>query len=575
MQQIALAIATSLLGIVIAAPAGASVPDVNRSVTPPAAFSWQVTGANRAPVLAPIPDQNPTAGGSVSFVAVASDADPDDTLEYWLAAGIDEVPAGAVIDAESGWFSWTPTEEQHGRVYRFSIGVSDSGSPRLSATQLVTVVVPKLNESPEPTNPGPQRSTEGDIVALPLAANDPDPGDTLRFGAAGLPDGLTINPLDGTISGVIGYDAASSSPFDVVVTVTDDGVPQRAAATSFQWTVDDRNRPPIVADAHIVALIGEPVTVAIDAEDPDGDALTMSIAESPAAGGVDGEGPSFTYVPSGGADSDRFVVSVSDGEYQRELEVWVEIRVTNSAPRAEADSFDMSTGEELRVAAPGVLANDSDGDNDTLVVSLLAEPGHGALTLAADGSFVYVPDAGFHGGDKFIYVVTDVVGDTASAMVVVNLAVPAMPVDPEVEGDLRSEILAAATPHWTPAQTDAGGLIANTSQALGVALGAGLATLPDLGLPLLFLAVVLLLVLVVGRVSVVPFGAGKHEQEGWVQFYDSIHEVGRVVTDGSEAEVFVHRSAIEGAEVLESGQRVRFIASPLKGRSVALRLWPV
>ena len=57
--------------------------------------------------------------------------------------------------------------------------------------------------------------------------------------------------------------------------------------------------------------------------------------------------------------------------------------------------------------APSVLANDSDADGDSLQALLLQGPSHGTLTLGDDGTFAYVPEAGFTGADTFTYRATD------------------------------------------------------------------------------------------------------------------------------------------------------------------------
>jgi hypothetical protein len=43
--------------------------------------------------------------------------------------------------------------------------------------------------------------------------------------------------------------------------------------------------------------------------------------------------------------------------------------------------------------APGVLGNDRDVDGDELAAVLVSGPAHGAVTLAADGSLTYTPEA--------------------------------------------------------------------------------------------------------------------------------------------------------------------------------------
>lgn len=69
-----------------------------------------VRDVNVAPVLALIPNQTNYVGNTVSFTAGATDADvPGNLLTFGLVAG---VPAGAMINATSGVFSWTPTDAQ-------------------------------------------------------------------------------------------------------------------------------------------------------------------------------------------------------------------------------------------------------------------------------------------------------------------------------------------------------------------------------------------------------------------------------------------------------------------------------
>src|SRR5205823_8951313 len=59
----------------------------------------------------------------------------------------------------------------------------------------------------------------------------------------------------------------------------------------------------------------------------------------------------------------------------------------NDAPLAVNDSYTTAEDTALNVAAPGVLANDSDVDGDTLSAVLVSQPTHGSLTLNSNGSF--------------------------------------------------------------------------------------------------------------------------------------------------------------------------------------------
>jgi VCBS repeat-containing protein len=94
----------------------------------------------------------------------------------------------------------------------------------------------------------------------------------------------------------------------------------------------------------------------------------------------------------------------------------------NHAPVALADSYAMDEATVLAVAAPGVLANDSDADGNALTPVLETEPVHGTLALNADGSFTYTPAADYTGTDSFSYKPYDgiAVGDAVTVSLTVR-----------------------------------------------------------------------------------------------------------------------------------------------------------
>ncbi|HSO24757.1 MAG TPA: cadherin-like domain-containing protein, partial [Chondromyces sp.] len=84
------------------------------------------------------------------------------------------------------------------------------------------------------------------------------------------------------------------------------------------------------------------------------------------------------------------------------------------SPVAQRDTYSAVGNVALVVAAPGVLANDSDPDGgavavDSASLSLTTAQG-GAVELAVDGGFTYTPPTGFTGVDSFDYAIVD--GDT-------------------------------------------------------------------------------------------------------------------------------------------------------------------
>jgi uncharacterized repeat protein (TIGR01451 family) len=72
-------------------------------------------------------------------------------------------------------------------------------------------------------------------------------------------------------------------------------------------------------------------------------------------------------------------------------------------PVAVADAYTTAEDTVLIVAAPGVLANDSDANGAALTAELVTDVTNGTLVLASDGSFNYTPDLDFFGEDSFTY----------------------------------------------------------------------------------------------------------------------------------------------------------------------------
>ncbi|UWQ86122.1 cadherin-like domain-containing protein [Leisingera caerulea] len=84
------------------------------------------------------------------------------------------------------------------------------------------------------------------------------------------------------------------------------------------------------------------------------------------------------------------------------------ITPANTAPVAQNDNYLLAPDGSLTVdAGGGVLSNDSDPDGDPLTVSLETQAASGTVSLNADGSFSYTPDAGASGSDSFRYTLSD------------------------------------------------------------------------------------------------------------------------------------------------------------------------
>jgi uncharacterized repeat protein (TIGR01451 family) len=97
-----------------------------------------------------------------------------------------------------------------------------------------------------------------------------------------------------------------------------------------------------------------------------------------------------------------------------------------TTPLARADSYTATGNIRISIAAPGVLANDSDPDGVgpaiTATAGTFLSAQGGNVTLSADGSFTYNPPAGYEGSDSFTYTLNDNEGntDTGTASITVS-----------------------------------------------------------------------------------------------------------------------------------------------------------
>ena len=101
-----------------------------------------------------------------------------------------------------------------------------------------------------------------------------------------------------------------------------------------------------------------------------------------------------------------------------------DINAGGGRPPVTLDDNATVTGGSLTVPAPGVLANDTDPLGGVLTAALLDGPAHGTVALAADGSFVYRPVAGYSGPDSFRYVARNI---NAVGLATVHLTVVGAP----------------------------------------------------------------------------------------------------------------------------------------------------
>src|SRR5207248_11764908 len=149
-----------------------------------------------------------------------------------------------------------------------------------------------------------------------------------------------------------------------------------------------------------------------------------------------------------------FTYKVSDGTAESNVAtVSLTVNPVNDFPTANNDSYVVAEDNVLTVAAPGVLANDSDVDGDSLTATQVTSPAHGSLAFHADGSFTYTPQPNYNGSDSFQYAAFD--GTAFSFIRTVTITVTSVNDAPVASNDSYT------TAEDTPLTVAAAGVLGN------------------------------------------------------------------------------------------------------------------
>ena len=442
------------------------------AATPPACATAEVTitvnEVNQTPVLEAIEDKTVFEGELVSFTASATDADlPAQTLTFSL----ENAPEGAAIDPATGEFSWTPTTAQVG-VHEVTVKVCDNFDPAACATRVVKITVNKINQPPVFVYPIEDATIdELTNVEYNFKAVDSDTlPRTVTYTIENLPEGATFSPLTAKFSWTP-TEAQGPGVYTITVTACDAATPPACATAEVTITVNEVNLPPVIASIPPKTVDEEAtLTFTATATDPDipANTLSFSLEDAPAGATIDSETGVFSWTPDNtmGTQDYTFKVCVSDGMAKTCTTVVVTVNNVDYAPIAVDDAYTTDEDVELVVAAPGILENDSDPNNDEITAVLVENPGHGTLVLSADGSFTYTPELNYHGTDSFTYKATD--GTNESEVATVTITINSVNDAPVAEDDTytvdEDAVLTVAAP----------GVMENDSDVDGDALSVSL-----------------------------------------------------------------------------------------------------
>ena len=148
----------------------------------------------------------------------------------------------------------------------------------------------------------------------------------------------------------------------------------------------------------------------------------------------------------------------------------------DAAPIANNDS---ATTDEDTPVDINVLANDSDPDGDTLIVSSVTQPANGTASINPDKTVHYAPALNFFGSDSFTYTIDDGHGGTATATV--NVTVNAVNDAPVFTINLLSQTVQYSDPiiPVTVSVSDVDDATADLTLSVLSSLPAGLTVTPN------------------------------------------------------------------------------------------------
>jgi len=403
---------------------------------------------------------NVAEGNTAVTTVTATDADTTGSITYRIAGGADA--ARFTINAATGALSFASTPDfenpqDAGADNAYEVIVEADDGVQASQQTLTVNVTDANDNAPTITSDGGGATgliqvDEGGTTVTTATASDVDTTGSLSWAIVGGADAgrFTIDATTGVLSFAQATD--HEAPLDVggdnVYTVriqVSDGV-----QTSWQdllVTVRDLNDNAPVVTSHAGAA-----SVTVHHAENTQAFATMAANDADATS-------TLVWRISGGADAARFQIDAAtgamsfvtapdhetpvdadaDGTYEVTVEVddgtqtdtqalSIVVDNVNENPQwsGAAPIYTTPSGTQLVVGTGGGLMNNAqDPDGNPVQLVLLSGPSRGSLNLSADGSFLYQPDAGFAGVDRFTVTLSDGSLQGLSRVIEVRVEAPA------------------------------------------------------------------------------------------------------------------------------------------------------
>ena len=307
-------------------------------------------------------------------------------------------------------FTFTPGTNFTG-ISTWQVNVCDDGVPSLCKTITIEITVTPVQDAPVAVTQT-VTAIEDTPTPITLVGTDPDANDILTYT-------IVTPPAHGTLTGSganvtytpdLNYTGPDSFTFKV-----NDGTVDSNVSTIGITVTPVNDAPVISAIPTITTPEDTEVQICLGVSDAEGDLITYQPPVMVSGGGSMTPSSVFNFcyvfMPAKDFNGDAFwkFTVCDNGNPQKCTEVTVKINVTpvNDPPIAVDD---LITAQSFVTINPtNIIANDTDVDNDALVLTVtpVSGPYHGTVTMKADGTFEYKSNMDFMGIDSVRYRVCD------------------------------------------------------------------------------------------------------------------------------------------------------------------------
>lgn len=415
------------------------------------------TGANSPPTA--FDDNYQTISGTTVLTGNVLDNDTDPDGNALSVSGFNQSANGQVVNNANGTFSFTPSAGFTGFAV-FGYQVSDGRG----GTDTAQVVI-QVAEAPSggggggsgtaPTAEAGANQTVNEATSVSLSgAGSSDTDGTIasyQWSQINTENNVTLNnPASVNTSFTApAVPAGQSVTLIFELQVTDnDGLNDTDIVTVVVDSTQAAGTDPI-ADAGTDQTADEQTLVTLDATASSDDGTIVSYSWTQTSGSptialanAGTATPSFTGPNIGSDTTFTFFVIVTDDQGNSDtdsvnINLIAEVGVPNENPVANTD--DVTTTQGIALNIVDVLANDTDPDNDPVILIGVTQPANGSVVNNGDGTVAYEPSLTFSGSDSFTYSVIDGQGGTANGTV--NVTVQA---DSDGDGLLDADEIAAS-----------------------------------------------------------------------------------------------------------------------------------